>query len=82
MSQFVQYLFGAVALVSGLAVVAAVTMQSSDADGFSAALGGADSSRFKKGSKEELLDRVAKYGAGVWIVSCIITAAMWYHFGA
>jgi protein translocase SecG subunit len=58
-----------IATISGVALIAAVAMQTSKAESFSAAMGGGsgDTSRFRKGSREELLDRLTKYSAIVWI---------------
>lgn len=68
-----------IAALSGLALIIAVTMQTSKAESFSAAMGGGgDSGRFRKGSREELLDRVTKLAAIVWISS----AALYYIFYA
>jgi len=65
-----------IATLSGIALIAAVALQTSKAESFSAAMGGGggDSSRFRKGSREEMLDRLTKYSAIVWIS----TAALYY----
>jgi len=69
-----------IAMISGVALVVAVAFQTSTDQSFSAAMGGggADPSKFRKGSKEEMLDRLTKYSAIVWIVSCAIYAVMHY----
>ncbi len=58
-----------IATISGVALIAAVAMQTSKAESFSAAMGGGggDASRFRKGSREEMLDRLTKYSAIIWI---------------
>lgn len=65
-----------IATLSGIALIAAVAMQTSKAESFSSAMGGGsgDTSRFRKGSREEMLDRVTKYSAIIWIS----TAALYY----
>lgn len=64
-----------IATISGLALIIAVALQTSKAESFSAAMGGGgDSGRFRKGSREEMLDRVTKLSAIVWISS----AALYY----
>lgn len=68
------------ALLSALAIIAAVAFQTSKADGFSAALGGADSSRFKEGSKEAWLDKIAKVAAVIWVLACLVVAILWYKY--
>ena len=70
-----------VCMISGIVLIAAVVMQTTKADGFSAAMGGgsADASRFRKGSKEDLLEKVTKASAVVWLVFMIIAAILWYH---
>ncbi len=73
-----QYVVAAIALISGIGIILAVMFQSKQADGFSAALGGADSSQFKAGSAEERLDKLAKVASVVWIIACIIGALLWY----
>ncbi len=66
-------------LVSGLTLIVAVTLQTSKAESFSAAMGGSDSTQFRKGTREELLARVTKYMAIIWIASCCVGAVLWYH---
>ncbi len=68
------------ALLSGLAIIVAVMFQTSNADGFSAAMGGADTSRFKEGSKEAWLDKIAKVAAVIWVLACLIVAILWYKY--
>ena len=70
-----------IASVSGLAIIVAVMLQTSKADGFSAAIGGGtDTSRFKEGSREAWLDKIAKVGAVVWVLSCLALAILWYKY--
>ena len=69
-----------IAVLSGLAIVVAVVLQKTKADGFSAAMGGgADTTRHTPGSKEALLDAVAKYAAVIWVLACLVVAIMWYR---
>ena len=69
-----------VCMLSGIVLITAVVMQTTKADGFSAAMGGsADASRFRKGSKEDLLEKVTKASAVVWLVFMVIAAVLWYH---
>ncbi len=64
-----------IAAISGIALITAVTLQTTKAESFSAAMGtGADSTRFRKGSREEILERITKFSAIVWISS----AALYY----
>lgn len=68
-----------IALLSGLGLITAVTLQTNKAESFSAAMGGGDSGRFRKGSKEEMLDRLTKVSAVVWIVACALNAMVWFQ---
>ncbi len=68
-----------VASLSGLALVLAVLFQTTTAEGFSASLGGQETARFQKGSRDELLEKIAKIGAVIWLVSCFLVAVFWYH---
>ncbi len=70
----------AIALLSALAVIIAEMLQTSSADGFSAAMGGSDRSRFKEGSREAWLDSIVKYGAIVWVLACLAVAILWYKY--
>ena len=76
--QAIQLILMIIAMISGVALIAAVALQTSKAESFSAAMGGSDSSKFRKGSREEMLDRLTKYAAIVWIVSCAIYAILHY----
>ena len=67
------------AVLSGLAIIVAVMLQKTKADGFSAAMGGgADSTRFTPGSKEEWLDKIARVAAVIWVIACLAVAILWY----
>jgi len=68
-----------VACLSGLSLILAVLFQTTTAEGFSASLGGQETARFQKGSRDELLELIAKIGAIVWILSCFLVAVLWYH---
>lgn len=75
-----QYAFMAIAVISALVLITAVAMQTNKADSFSAAMGGSgDQGRFRKGSREEMLDKMTKYSAIVWILSCAALAIVWYN---
>ena len=79
--QILRYVFMGIALVSGLALIIAVTMQTNKADSFSAAMGGGgDSGGFRKGSREEMFDNITKYAAIVWIVALAANAIVTYGF--
>lgn len=79
--QVIQIMLMIIAVISGVALVIAVMLQTSKAESFSAAMGGAgDSGRFRKGSREEMLDRVTKYSAIVWISACVLYAIVYYRF--
>lgn len=67
-----------VALLSGIALIASVALQTSKAQSFSAAMGG-DSGRFREGSKEEMLSRITKVAAIVWISACVLNAVLYYR---
>jgi len=68
-----------VSMLSGVGLVVTVSLQTSKAESFSAAMGGSDSSQFRKGSREELLARLTKYLGIIWILSCLVGAVLWYH---
>ena len=75
-----KYVFMSIALLSGIALIISVMMQTNKAESFSAAMGGGgDQGRFRKGSREEMLDKITKYAAIVWIVSCALLAVVWYQ---
>jgi protein translocase SecG subunit len=63
----------------GLALIVTVVLQTSKAESFSAAMGGTDSSQFRKGTREELLARLTKYFAIAWIIAVTLMAVVWYH---
>jgi len=63
----------------GIALIITVVLQTSKAESFSAAMGGTDSSQFRKGTREELLARLTKYFAIAWIVVVTLNAVVWYH---
>lgn len=78
--EVLKYVFMGIAAISGVALIISVMLQTNKAESFSAAMGGGgDQGRFRKGSREELLDRVTKYSAIVWIVSCALLAVVWYQ---
>ncbi len=73
-----EYVVTAIALISGVAIILAVMFQPKQSDGFSAALGGMDTSQFKQGSVEERLDKVAKVSSVIWIIASLVGAYLWY----
>jgi protein translocase SecG subunit len=70
-----------ISIISGIALIASVIMQTTKADSFSAAMGGggADSTKFRPGSREYWLEKVTKTSAVVWLVSMFFGAVLWYH---
>ncbi|MGC9317658.1 MAG: preprotein translocase subunit SecG [Armatimonadota bacterium] len=68
-----------ISAVTALALIVCVVLQTSKAESFSAAMGGTDASQFRKGTREELLARLTKYFAIVWIVSVSVGTVMWYY---
>jgi protein translocase SecG subunit len=78
--QVLQSIFMVVAIISGIALIVSVTLQTNKAESFSAAMGGGgDQGRFRKGSREEMLDRITKYSAIIWILACALNAIFWYR---
>ena len=74
-----QYIAMGIALVSGIVLTLAVMLQTSKAESFSAAMGGSDTGHFKKGSREEMLDKLTKVSAIIWILACVLNAALYYR---
>jgi len=68
-----------IAVLSGCALVASVLFQTTTAEGFSASLGGQETSRFQKGSRDEMLEKVCKIAAVVWILSMLFVASVWFR---
>lgn len=69
----------AICVVSGVGLIVSVCLQTSKAESFSAAMGGADTGQFRKGTREELLARLTKYLAVTWIVASTLSAIVWYR---
>ncbi len=67
-----------ISMVSGLGLITTIALQTSKAESFSGAMGGADTSQFRKGTRDELLARFTKYLAIIWIVSITIGTILWY----
>lgn len=67
-----------IAVLSGAALIIAEVLQPAKSDGFSV-ITGMDSARFQPGTREYLLERVARYSAIIWLLSCIAYAYLWYH---
>lgn len=72
------YATGAVACLTGIGLILSVLFQTTTAEGFSASMGGQETSRFQKGSKDELLDKVCKICAVVWIISMLFFSIFWF----
>ena len=68
-----------ISTITGIGLIISVVLQTSKAESFSAAMGGSDSSQYRKGSREERLSQLAKYLAIIWISSCALGAIMWYR---
>jgi len=68
-----------VCVVTGIGLIISIMLQTSKAESFSAAMGGADAGQFRKGTREELLARIAKYFAIAWIISSVVSAVVWYR---
>lgn len=68
-----------ISAVTAIGLITSVVLQTSKAESFSAAMGGADASQFRKGTREELLARLTKYFAIAWIASVTVGAIIWYH---
>ncbi len=68
-----------ICVVTGIGLIISVMLQTSKAESFSAAMGGADTSQFRKGTREELLARLTKYFAIAWIVASVLSAVVWYR---
>ena len=66
--------FQILACVSGVGLIISVLFQTTTAEGFSASLGGQETSRFQKGSRDELLEKACKICAIVWILSMLFVA--------
>lgn len=75
--------FTSVAAVSGLAIIVTICLQTASPDaGFSAAMGGGDSkAAYRKGGQDELLERILKVSAVVWLVCCLVIAWLVAHPG-
>ena len=67
------------ACVSGIALILAVVFQTTTAEGFSASMGGQETSRFQKGSRDEVLDKVARVAAISWILVSLFVAILWFR---
>jgi protein translocase SecG subunit len=66
-----------IALLAGVALIVAEALQPAKSDGFSVITGMA-SSRFQPGTKEFLMEKVARYSAVVWMISCAAYSYTWY----
>ena len=73
------YVAMAVAALTGIGLILSVLFQTTTAEGFSASLGGQETSRFQKGSKDEMLDKVCKICALIWIVAMLFVAIFWFN---
>ncbi|HEY3396599.1 MAG TPA: preprotein translocase subunit SecG [Armatimonadota bacterium] len=72
--------FTVIAALAGISVIACMCLQTGNPDaGFSAAMGGGGDSSSHKGGADELLSRILKISAVVWILSCLFIAIMEAH---
>lgn len=78
--QVLSAIFMIIAFLSGIVLILAVMLQTNKAESLSAAMGGGggDQSKFRKGSREEMIDRLTKYAAVIWIIACALNAVVWY----
>lgn len=67
-----------IAVLAGTALIVAEALQPAKSDGFSVITGMA-STRFQPGTKEYMMERVARYSAVIWMLSCATYAYLWYH---
>ncbi|MBC7289066.1 MAG: preprotein translocase subunit SecG [Armatimonadetes bacterium] len=67
-----------IAALSGIALIVAEALQSAKSDGFSV-ITGMDSARFQPGTREYMLERIARTAAVIWILSVVVYAYLWYH---
>ncbi|MGQ9732911.1 MAG: preprotein translocase subunit SecG [Candidatus Zipacnadales bacterium] len=67
------------ACISGIALILSVLFQTTTAESFSASMGGQETSRFQKGSRDEMLEKVCKVAAIVWIFSMLTVAIIWFR---
>jgi protein translocase SecG subunit len=67
------------ACISGLTLIGSVLFQTTTAESFSASLGGQETSRFQKGSRDELLEKVCKIAAVSWILSMLVVSSIWFR---
>ncbi len=68
-----------VCVVSGIALILSVMLQTTKADSFSAAMGAGMETRFKPGSREEWLYKITRVSAVFWMVTCVLTSYLWYR---
>jgi len=68
-----------VAGVAGVALIVSVLFQTTTAESFSASLGGQETSRFQKGSRDEALEKLCKVAAVVWILAMVVVASVWFR---
>jgi len=71
--------FQVLACLSGVGLILSVLFQTTTAEGFSASLGGQETSRFQKGSRDELLEKACKVCAIVWILAMLFVAVFWFR---
>jgi protein translocase SecG subunit len=74
--------FSIIAGLGGLAIIASICLKTATADaGFSAAMGGSSGGSHRKGGSDELLEKIMKVAAVLWIVACSIIALLAAHQG-
>jgi protein translocase SecG subunit len=68
-----------VAVLSGVGLIACVLLQTTTAESFSASMGGQETSRFQKGSRDELLEKICRASAIVWVLAMLFVASVWFR---
>ena len=73
-----------VAALGGLGVIATMCLKTASPDaGFGAALGGGgDAGSHRKGGTDELLEKLLKVSAVVWLTACFLIALLSAHLPA
>jgi len=67
-------------VILDIVIIVTVAMQTTKHEGLGGVIGGASSSKFRKGGWDDLLERVTKYGAIFWGIVAAAHAWLWYRF--
>ncbi|MFQ5810046.1 MAG: preprotein translocase subunit SecG [Armatimonadota bacterium] len=67
-------------VILDVVIIVTVAIQTTKHEGLSGVIGGASSSRFRRGGWDDLLERVTKYGAIFWAVFAAFHAWLWYRY--